>query len=150
MEWYVSPEWRTPHAIKPWSESKSEFRAEPIHYGDCPEAITACLTYTRPSCGGDCFRRMEATGPSEAVKKRVDPKKVIELYRTGISLQSVAKELHISRSTVKYWLEKMGEMRKPPEKKKEITEDPCLKCRSAYLCRARGWTCSEKARYKAK
>lgn len=92
---------------------------------------------------------MEATGPSGAVKKRLDPKKVVELYRTGLSMQSVAKELHISRSTVKYWLEKRG-AKKPPEKKKEITEDPCLKCRSAYLCRARGWTCSEKAIYKAK
>lgn len=150
MEWYVSPEWRTPHAIKPWSESKSEFRAEPIHYVDSPEVIAGCLDCTSLDCEGDCLSRMEAAGFCETAQKGVDPQKVIELYRTGISMQSVAKELHISRSTVKYWLEKMGEMRKPPEKKKEITEDPCLKCRSAYLCRARGWTCSEKARYKAK
>ena len=153
MEWHVNPEWRTPHAVKPWSESKSEYRAEPIHYGDVPEAISACLSCNRPTCNGDCFNRIQATAKTSTPtnKKGVDVKKIVRLYLSGLSTVEVAESIGVSRATIKYWIRKTNTKRPVKEKKPSKPEaDPCWKCRNAYLCKTRNWTCSEKIKWESR
>lgn len=149
MEWNVSPEWRTPHAVRPWAESKSDGSVEAIHYGDSPEAISACLSCTRTTCTGDCFNRVQATEKGVLNSSETKSKRIVELYLSGLSMIKISSMMGISRTAVRYWLRKTNTQRPKKEKPKDTinVEDPCIKCRNSYLCKTRNWTCSEKIRW---
>ena len=152
--WHVSTEWRMPHASRPWqSIYAGNAQTEQVHTGDCQAAVDICLSCKRANCPGDCAERARATQSVSVSreKKGVDPARVAELRKSGMSLDDIAEELGITRSSVKYWVRKLGVQapkKQKAERRVEVPKsDPCRACRNVYLCKLHRWTCSDKARW---
>ena len=153
MEWHVNPDWKPPHAVKPWNSLDSTHkRTKEIFPGDSAEAIRVCLNCKRTNCPGDCDARLSACLEeySARAKRQVNVQRIVELYLAGNTMYSIARELSMSRELVRYWI-KNTNTKRPPRLKKEKAkeseppvENPCIKCRTAYLCKTRRWTCSDK------
>lgn len=110
MEWHVNPDWRPPHAVRPWRIPDTPARGKMIHYCESEAAVQTCLRCTRSDCSGDCADHKAALGKTRrpGTKKGIDPANVVKMKNRGLSAKIIAETLGISENGVRYWLKKMG------------------------------------------
>jgi len=85
---------------------------------------------------------LEATGREiHAPKAKVDPERLVELVERGASIQEMGDEFGAGRSTIRYWLRKLGLETERSARLRE-THDACKGgVRRAYFrCRKHGHT----------
>ena len=109
MEWHINPDWRPPHAVRPWQIPGAHHRAS-THYCEPENAVQTCLRCTRSDCSGDCADHKAALGKTRrpGTKKGIDPASVIKLRNCGLSARIIGETLGVSENGVRYWLKKMG------------------------------------------
>ena len=142
-------------AVRPWdSLDASKSPAVPIHTADPKEVMDTCLNCKRPYCTGDCENRASASRSRARPRGTVSLDRLRELRAQGMTIRQIAEELEISVTSVKYLVRKYR-FPGPPKKYSAVrmakpSVDPCLNCRTAYLCKTRGWTCADRQRWEEK
>lgn len=105
-------------ASRPWNSLDALDPIRPAYTCDPPAVMAVCAACTREHCPGDCRERREAArmvSPHKGIgiRKNIRIEDVVAAYerRGSRSLASLAGELGVAKSTVRYWLKKAGKIK---------------------------------------
>lgn len=104
-------------ATRPWNSLDALEEPRPPHTCDPPEVMEVCVSCTREHCPGDCKERRRAAklaspNTGAGVKKNIRVEDVVAVYeQMGGRLTETAKQLGLAKSTVRYWLKKVGRIK---------------------------------------
>ena len=101
---------------RPWNSLDALERVKPPSTIDPQPVVDLCKTCTREDCSGDCKERKKAAAVCRqsgiGVSKGMSVEMILRCYDTwksaGGTYLSLARQLGVSTSTLRYWLRKAG------------------------------------------